>query len=506
MKLRRMSSAKPGVPNVDATAGMQARAERVFTQLEVSTHDKPDDAWLIIKDNVYDISKFWRRHPGGKVIMSYVGMDATDAFLSQHTLVQMEKRLKYMQVGVLDRPAEVPKVVDDFRALRASFEERGLFKGDVWWFMRLYGLIYLYQAIGLCLLYAYPDSWWAFVASSSIVGIAFGQGGFLQHDLGHSSVFESARYNYLAQVAVMGFCMGGSARWWTGRHSRHHARPNHTHWDLDIKTLPLFAWSVGQFVKGPTSILRWQAFTFPIFGPPPLMFLYHVLTFQWLLKHDWKELFVMISHFVLWWIPLRNYGIGASLIYFSIYTAWAGGYMGWMFSLNHYMFPLHNKPLDWVSQTALTTQNVTGGWLVDYVTGGLNYQIEHHLFPTMPRHNYPIVHAEVKEMMHRNGLPCIEQTFWGAVWDVEKKLWTVSRDGLAAVAANKAANAANKRDQEESLLNERVLHRDGANDDVNDDANESDTDSSGSGGDDETAEEVVTPSRTRPRRRVRGMA
>ena len=66
-----------------------------------------------------------------------------------------------------------------------------------------------------------------------------------------------------------------------------------------------------------------------------------------------------------------------------------GLYMGCSFAPNHKGMPIvaaHEK-LDYLRSQVLTSRNVRGGWFADQLLGGLNYQIEHHLFPSMPRPN-----------------------------------------------------------------------------------------------------------------------
>jgi len=62
------------------------------------------------------------------------------------------------------------------------------------------------------------------------------------HDFGHNSIFKSPEANHYANLFVFNFLLGGSDTWWRGRHNRHHAAANHVDIDLDIRTLPLFAW------------------------------------------------------------------------------------------------------------------------------------------------------------------------------------------------------------------------------------------------------------------------
>ena len=66
-----------------------------------------------------------------------------------------------------------------------------------------------------------------------------------------------------------------------------------------------------------------------------------------------------------------------------------GFYLGCSFAPNHKGMPIlaASDKTDFLRRQVLTSRNVHGGWLTDFALGGLNYQIEHHLFPSMPRPN-----------------------------------------------------------------------------------------------------------------------
>jgi fatty acid desaturase len=66
-----------------------------------------------------------------------------------------------------------------------------------------------------------------------------------------------------------------------------------------------------------------------------------------------------------------------------------GLYMGCSFAPNHKGMPIlaKNDKTDYLRRQVLTSRNIRGGRLTDFALGGLNYQIEHHLFPSMPRPN-----------------------------------------------------------------------------------------------------------------------
>jgi len=89
-----------------------------YTRADVAKHDKYDDAWIIIDNGVYDISKWIDKHPGGKVLLYYRGQDATEPVYAFHP--DMEKTRRYMKatyIGELADPAVKP-IVADFRKLR----------------------------------------------------------------------------------------------------------------------------------------------------------------------------------------------------------------------------------------------------------------------------------------------------------------------------------------------------------------------------------------------------
>ena len=76
-----------------------------------------------------------------------------------------------------------------------------------------------------------------------------------------------------------------------------------------------------------------------------------------------------------------------ALTFIAIHQAVWGLYMGCSFAPNHKGMPIigAHENLDYLRRQVLTSRNVRGGWFTDMLLGGLNYQIEHHLFPNMPR-------------------------------------------------------------------------------------------------------------------------
>jgi fatty acid desaturase len=92
---------------------------------------------------------------------------------------------------------------------------------------------------------------------------------------------------------------------------------------------------------------------------------------------------------------------------------------------------------DFLRRQVITARNVRGGRLVDFALGGLNYQIEHHLFPHMPRpalrHAQPIVRA----FCLSRGLPYTETSLVNSYRQAVDHLRTVGRSAAAGPPSNR---------------------------------------------------------------------
>lgn len=78
----------------------------------------------------------------------------------------------------------------------------------------------------------------------------------------------------------------------------------------------------------------------------------------------------------------------------------------------------------------LTTRNVDGPWFVGWFMGGLHHQVEHHLFPTMPRHNLGRMSAMVRRTCEKHGIPYHATTLWDGTLEVLRHLSEVSVDAF----------------------------------------------------------------------------
>ncbi|MER6677322.1 acyl-CoA desaturase [Streptomyces sp. NPDC000983] len=237
------------------------------------------------------------------------------------------------------------------------------------------------------------DSWWT-LAVAAFLAVVFGQVALLAHDAAHRQVFRRRRASEVSgRIAGAGIGMGYG--WWQDKHTRHHANPNHEELDPDLDP-DLLVWSQDQAraAKGlPRLIGRWQAFLFF-----PLLtlegFNLHVSSVRALgnraLKHRTLDGALLFAHFavyatvLLWLLPPTM-----AIAFVAVHQALFGVYLGSLFAPNHKGMPIlsgKDRP-DFLRRQVLTSRNVRGGLFTDIALGGLNHQIEHHLFPSMPSPN-----------------------------------------------------------------------------------------------------------------------
>jgi fatty acid desaturase len=237
-------------------------------------------------------------------------------------------------------------------------------------------------------------SWWT-LAVAAFLAVIFTQLGFLGHDAGHRQIFGSRRASYVAGLLLGNLGIGLSYGWWVSKHNRHHAHPNTEDADPDIM-LGALAFTSAQAAgsKGAARILyRYQAYLFF-----PLLLLeavnLHVASVRALASRESRrkpaETALIAVHFAGYLgLVLLVLGPVRALAFIVVQQGLFGLYLGCSFAPNHKGMPILSADdrTDFLRRQVLTSRNVTGGWLTDLALGGLNYQIEHHLFPSMPRPN-----------------------------------------------------------------------------------------------------------------------
>jgi fatty acid desaturase len=260
--------------------------------------------------------------------------------------------------------------------------------------------------------FAIGDSW-AQIAVAAVLAVVFTQAALVAHDVAHRQVFRTRWRSELAGRLAGNLGIGMSYGWWMDKHTRHHANPNHEDLDPDVSP-DILVWSTEQAgaSRGVARFVgRWQAFLFF-----PLLtlegFNLHLSSVRALrrpeLKRRWLEAALLAAHFagylgalLLVLSPVK------ALVFLIVHKGLFGLYLGCTFAPNHKGMPTltgDDRP-DFLRRQVLTSRNVRGGRLVDTALGGLNYQIEHHLFPSMPTPNLRRAQPIVRAYCRRLGIP-----------------------------------------------------------------------------------------------------
>jgi fatty acid desaturase len=280
---------------------------------------------------------------------------------------------------------------------------------------------------------AFVGAWWAFawvgnswyttiVAAS--LGLIFTQVAFLGHDGGHQQIGRSKRTNDTLGIVAGDLLIGLSYGWWIDKHNRHHAHPNHEGQDPDIGD-GVLAFTTNQAAsrRGPISrfVTRHQAWLFfPLLTLEGLNL--HVASIQGLLSRGQRryravEILLFTLHVVGYLAAvLLVLSPVKALVFVSIHQAVFGLYMGCSFAPNHKGMPTfaRGNEIDFLRRQVLTSRNVRGGWFTDFLLGGLNYQVEHHLFPNMPRPSLRKAQRIVREYCHSLEITYTEASLIGS--------------------------------------------------------------------------------------------
>jgi fatty acid desaturase len=261
-------------------------------------------------------------------------------------------------------------------------------------------------------------SWWT-LAVAVFLAVAYTQVAFLGHDAGHKQIFASRRANYRLGVLLGNLGIGLSYGWWIDKHTRHHANPNEIDADPDIAVGALVF--TGEQAQARGRIGRWlsrrQAHLFF-----PLLLLeglnLHVAGIRALTGPAITSRRDRVTEVALFAAHVVGYLTAVFLVltpwqalaFIAVHQALFGVYMGASFAPNHKGMPVltGDEELDYVRRQVLTSRNVRGNPVTDFVLGGLNYQIEHHLFPNMPRPNLRRAHTLIRRFCAEHDIPFAE--------------------------------------------------------------------------------------------------
>ncbi len=301
--------------------------------------------------------------------------------------------------------SETRSQANQYAELKRLVKQEGLLDQQLAYFagksMLTFGLLALSLALLLIL-----DNTWLQLLNAAYLAFVFVQIALLAHDCGHKQItFRAAWKNDLLTLVLGNLLLGVSRQWWIDKHNEHHGHPNQIDVDPDID-IPLLAFEEEQALdkRGLARfVVKYQAFL--IF---PLSLLQSISmqrsSIEFLMekkaRRAWAEALFMGLHFVLYFgllfsvlEPLQ------AVLFVAVHRGLYGMYIVSIFAPNHKAMPLleQDSEEDFLRRQVLTSRNVFAHPVTDFWYGGLNYQIEHHLFPRMPRNKLRAAQPIIKD-------------------------------------------------------------------------------------------------------------
>lgn len=380
------------------------------------------------------------------------------------------KELQRFEIGELDESVPCPSFYANkleptkqkefekaYRELRAKLVTMGLFNPSYpyYTFKVLSNFLLLGASIYLAINFS---SIFVHFVAAILLGLFWQQSGWLAHDFLHHQVFKNRMFGDLIGLIIGDLCQGFSVHWWKTKHNSHHAVPNllasvpgACDGDPDIDTMPFLAWTLKMAETGRDSplarfMVSWQTIIyFPILLFARLSWAHQSWVFVFggwgqhsvqLADMDRKtiqyplleKLFLILHYCGLLWI-MSHMTISHAVFYFFTAQMSCGFFLALVFGLGHNgmaVYPADQRPDFWKLQVT-TSRNIKSTMFVDWFCGGLQYQVDHHLFPSLPRHSFGEAHKLVAKFCKEQNVSYHEADLLEGTIEILKHLDKISK-------------------------------------------------------------------------------
>uniref|UniRef100_A0A7S1YLP1 Cytochrome b5 heme-binding domain-containing protein n=1 Tax=Grammatophora oceanica TaxID=210454 RepID=A0A7S1YLP1_9STRA len=348
----------------------------------------------------YDLSGWRKAHPAGEHWIDYYdGRDATEVMDGFHSAKgrMMYKRLPKSSTEVASQLEQTTQpdtsIQVAFRKLRQELEDEGWWERDILHESKLIG-IWISLVVG-----AAATAHTAPPLAAFLLSLAFTNGGWLGHDYVHGVDEFADKFRPFGAV-----CVGLAATWWSDKHNKHHALTNEMGVDEDISTDPfLYQWPPAPENDSPLRKIQHLIFYIPF---SMLFAVWRVDTLTVAVdaiekkRPDAKnELYQLLGHyFVLFTVFPPNVWVPAIFL--------SGLMSALIVTPTHQSEELfEDYQPDWVTAQFQSTRNaVMTNPFSEWLWGGMQYQLEHHLFPSMPRSKYPALRERLIKFAEETGV------------------------------------------------------------------------------------------------------
>merc|ERR1712065_109012 len=376
-------------------APYERKAEREMRMQDVQKMCLDDGKAMVgVDGRVYDLTMWKHAHPGGETIINdFVGQDASDAFRVFHP-EEVREKMKVFDKGAVSDYVRSP-ISEDFKELHEAFLEEGLYDSYMPYFVAKFvgclvalgGALYLgwnAEALGG------EYSWAVVAAGAALLAMHFHQLAFMGHDLDiqHLPVF------------------GLSEKHLDGFFSTFHNRfmPYDAVADMFIRVQHYLYYPIMALARFNLYLQSWI-----------------MLVKQETVEYRALEI-ASLSAFLVWNAAFLVYGLTSARdrAIWLLVSHGLAGMLHVQITLSHFAMEVYEHPSmepfanDFVRAQCLTSMDIDSNWLTHWFHGGLQYQVEHHLFPRIPRHRLTHVQERIKPMLAKHGVPFVSVSFWEA--------------------------------------------------------------------------------------------
>lgn len=363
--------------------------------------------------------------------------------------------------------------------MRKAIEDAGMY--DVNWYHYLYWVWHVVYpgfilAAAICIFLSGSDNHALCIFGGILVGLAQHQWAFIGHDGSHGAILKSWGPDFALSILCGTLGFGCSSSWWKYTHNNHHVVTNEYDRDTDITHLPFYAvskhmltserkgteWGSWESGNAITKMSKWeaslarvmvriQAFTFfPVMlliaraslliNMLIMMFVTNkVPSMQWQSFHQptfwkWADRIAVLGH-IAWVYIVFGHVVPEGNRLTSFLAHWVVvSSLHVQLVANHWDRPnkfSEDEEDSWVVKQIVTGRNYESSWYNGWLHGGLEFQIEHHIFPRLPKYSLERCRDEfVRPFCVKWGLPYSSTGFLHAVYDSWRNLADVGANAF----------------------------------------------------------------------------
>ena len=316
-----------------------------------------------------------------------------------------------------------------YRELKQIITEAGLLEKQPRFYAYKITTSVMIIAAAIALVVVIGESWWQ-LGGAVVLALAAMQAALLGHDGGHRQIFHSIRKNDFVPLLLTSPVLGLNFSWWMDEHNLHHGLPNHETRDPNID-MRFWAFTEGQRRRRhgvDAWLVKFQAFT--VIPLNMLGGFYKIVeSGRYIKNRKLRHPRLELLGYVFYWAWMLTLAFVVmtpyqAVAFLAVYYVVFGLSLGALIAPNHkgMLMVGDGHDLDFLRWQVLTSRNVRGGRLTDFYYGGLNYQIEHHLFPTMPRNLLPEAVKIVEPYCKKHGISYHTTGVVEGFWEILREM------------------------------------------------------------------------------------